>query len=100
MFKLPGLPSLDSLVNRSPLAQAAGAAGAAVLGVADKPAVTEGGCVTTWTGSSCSSSDIALYDELVHYFKYASTAYAIITPGPILVPVRPNGATLVMKVQL
>ncbi|KAJ7629248.1 Alpha/Beta hydrolase protein [Mycena polygramma] len=79
-FKLPGLPSLDQIVNQSPLAQAAGLAGAAMFGVADKPSVTQ-----------------ALYDELVHYFKYASTAYAIIIPGPSLIPVRPNGQKLCGK---
>ncbi|KAJ7221297.1 hypothetical protein GGX14DRAFT_558797 [Mycena pura] len=56
-FKLPGLHSLDQIINQNPLAQAAGEMGAAALGVADKPAVTQ-----------------AVYDELVHYFKYASTA--------------------------
>jgi hypothetical protein len=40
----------------------------------------------------------AVYDELVHYFKYASTAYAIIIPGPQLIPVRPNGQKLCGKV--
>jgi hypothetical protein len=42
-FKLPGLPSLDQIINQSPLAQAAGVTGAALLGVADKPTVTQGG---------------------------------------------------------
>lgn len=40
----------------------------------------------------------AVYDDLVHYFKYASTAYAIILPGPPLIPVRPNGQKLCAKV--
>ncbi|KAJ7487040.1 Alpha/Beta hydrolase protein [Mycena latifolia] len=79
-FKLPGLPSLDQIINQSPLAQAAGFAGATVLGVADKPAVTQ-----------------AVYDELVHYFKYSSTAYAIIIPGPDLIPLHPNGQKLCAK---
>ncbi|KAJ7347716.1 Alpha/Beta hydrolase protein [Mycena olivaceomarginata] len=79
-FKLPGLPSLDQIINQSPLAQAAGVTGAALLGVADKPTVTQ-----------------AVYDDLVHYFKYASTAYAIILPGPPLIPVRPNGQKLCAK---
>ncbi|KAJ7892556.1 Alpha/Beta hydrolase protein [Mycena olivaceomarginata] len=79
-FKLPGLPSFDQIINQSPLAQAAGRMGAAALGVADKPSVTQ-----------------AVYDELVHYFKYASTAYAIIIPGPQLIPVRPNGQKLCGK---
>ncbi|KAJ7025698.1 alpha/beta-hydrolase [Mycena alexandri] len=79
-FKLPGLPSLDQIINQSPLAQVAGTTGAALLGVADKPSVTQ-----------------AVYDDLVHYFKYASTAYAIILPGPPLIPVRPNGHKLCGK---
>ncbi|KAJ7090136.1 Alpha/Beta hydrolase protein [Mycena epipterygia] len=79
-FKLPGLPSLDQIINQNPLAQAAGIAGAAALGVADKPSVTQ-----------------AVYDDLVHYFKYASTAYAIIIPGPNLIPIHPNGQTLCAK---
>ncbi|KAJ7120765.1 Alpha/Beta hydrolase protein [Mycena crocata] len=79
-FKLPGLPSVDQLINQSPLAQAVGFAGAAALGVADKPSVTQ-----------------AVYDDLVHYFKYASTAYAIIIPGPDLIPLHPNGQTLCSK---
>ncbi|KAF7300115.1 Alpha/beta-hydrolase [Mycena kentingensis (nom. inval.)] len=78
--KLPGIPSLDQLINQSPIPQAAGNLGAAVLGVAGKPSVTQ-----------------EVYDELVHYFKYASTAYAIILPGPSLIPVRPNGRKLVGK---
>ncbi|KAJ7243920.1 alpha/beta-hydrolase [Mycena haematopus] len=79
-LKLPGLSSIGQLINQSPVAQAAGDAGAAALGVADKPAVTQ-----------------AVYDDLVHYFKYASTAYAIIIPGPQLIPVRPNGQKLCAK---
>ncbi|KAJ7622324.1 alpha/beta-hydrolase [Roridomyces roridus] len=79
-LRLPGLPSLDQIVNQSPLAQAAGSTGAAVLGVADKPSVSQ-----------------AVYDDLVHHFKYASTAYAIILPGPSLIPVRPNGQKLCAK---
>ncbi|KAJ7052004.1 Alpha/Beta hydrolase protein [Mycena amicta] len=79
-IKVPGLPSLDQLINQSPLAQTTGNLGAAILGVAGKP--------TT-------SQDV--YDKLVHYFKYASTAYAIILPGPPLIPVRPNGQKLVAK---
>ncbi|KAF8152095.1 Alpha/Beta hydrolase protein [Mycena galopus ATCC 62051] len=79
-LKLPGLSSIGQLINQSPVAQVAGNAGAAALGVADKPAVTQ-----------------AVYDDLVHYFKYASTAYAIIIPGPQLIPVRPNGQKLCAK---
>ena len=41
-FKLSGLHSLDQIINQNPLAQAAGEMGAAALGVADKPAVTQG----------------------------------------------------------
>ncbi|KAF7361129.1 Alpha/beta-hydrolase [Mycena sanguinolenta] len=79
-LKLPGLSSLGQVINQSPIAQAAGDAGAAALGVADKPAVSQ-----------------EVYDDLVHYFKYASTAYAIILPGPPLIPVRPNGQKLCAK---
>ncbi|KAJ7869018.1 Alpha/Beta hydrolase protein [Mycena leptocephala] len=79
-FKLPGLPSLDQIINQSPLAQAAGQLGAAAIGVADMPSVTQ-----------------AVYDDLVHYFKYASTAYALIIPGPVLIPLRPNGQKLCAK---
>jgi hypothetical protein len=43
-FKLPGLPSLDQIINQSPLAQAAGQLGAAAIGVADMPSVTQGAC--------------------------------------------------------
>jgi hypothetical protein len=43
-IKLPGLPSLDQIINQSPIAQAAGLLGAAALGVADKPSVTQGMC--------------------------------------------------------
>ncbi|KAJ7253955.1 alpha/beta-hydrolase [Mycena rebaudengoi] len=79
-IKLPGLPSLDQIINQSPIAQAAGLLGAAALGVADKPSVTQ-----------------EVYDDLVHYFKYASTAYAIIIPGPDLIPLHPNGQKLCGK---
>ncbi|KAF7369497.1 Alpha/beta-hydrolase [Mycena venus] len=98
-IKLPGLPSLDQIINQSPLAQAAGVAGAAVLGVADKPSVTQG----AYDSFVDAPADVpllaltAVYDDLVHYFKYASTAYAIILPGPALIPVRPNGQKLCGK---
>ena len=42
----------------------------------------------------------AVYDDLVHYFKYASTAYAIIIPGPDLIPLHPNGQKLCGKVRV
>ncbi|KAF7311873.1 Alpha/beta-hydrolase [Mycena indigotica] len=86
---LPKLPSLaapstaltlDQLVNQSAVPQGAGELGAAVLGVAGKPTAPQ-----------------ELYDALVHYFKFASTAYAIILPGPSLIPVRPNGQKMVGK---
>ncbi|KAJ7754705.1 Alpha/Beta hydrolase protein [Mycena maculata] len=75
-FKLPSFPSLDQIINQSPLAQAVGTAGAAVLGVADKPSVTQ-----------------AVYDDL----KYVLTAYAIILPGPPLIPICRNGQKLCSK---
>ncbi|KAJ7253928.1 hypothetical protein C8J57DRAFT_1722298 [Mycena rebaudengoi] len=75
-IKLPGLASLDQIINQSPIAQAAGLLGAAALGVADKP---------------------SMYHDLVHYFKYASTAYAIIILGLDLIPLHPNGQKLCGK---
>ncbi|KAK6980921.1 Alpha/beta-hydrolase [Favolaschia claudopus] len=78
--KLPRLPTLDQIINQGPLPQAAGELGAATLGVADKPPICQD-----------------LYDDLVHYFKYSSTAYAIILPGPSFIPVHPNGQKLCGK---
>ncbi|KAF7317276.1 Alpha/beta-hydrolase [Mycena chlorophos] len=78
--KILGLPSLDQLVNQSPAAQAAGNLGAAFLGMDGKEHISQ-----------------EKYDLFVHYFKYSSTAYSIILPGPSLIPVRPNGQKMVGK---
>lgn len=83
MFDLPklaGIPTMDSIaeLNKS---KADPSLMGTLLNVEDKPTVPQ-----------------AMYDDLVHYFKYASTAYSIIMPGPIIIPLRPNGAKLVKKI--
>jgi len=76
-FKIPGLPSPDKLYSQFAPAQAAGDMQASALGVAHKPFVTE-----------------VVFEDLVHYFKYASTAYALTLPTPLA---RPNGQKLCGK---
>jgi hypothetical protein len=72
--------SLDKAINQNPLAQAAGNLAAKAIGADDLPSTTE-----------------QQYEALVHYFKYASTAYPLIIPGQPIIPIHPAGATLIIK---
>ncbi|CAK5277850.1 unnamed protein product [Mycena citricolor] len=85
-LKIPGVRALDHFIKKGVLPQdpvevkLSAEDEIAPIDIVGKPTATQ-----------------AQYDDLVHYFKYASTAYAIILPGPSLIPVRPNGQKLCAK---